>query len=114
MKRAMTLRVLQNHSMSVALGVQLTELCGPGCLICAAAGRSHAPRSMPPETFERVLIEARALGMQRVVLTGGEPLVHEELNVLIDLMEMMDVEVEAVSTGYRLEQREPALKRLGK
>ncbi len=109
----MTLRVLQNHRM-LALGVQITELCAPGCLICIAQGHAQTPRSMTPDTFERVLLEARALGISRVVLTGGEPLVHEELNALVDLIEAIDVQVDLVSTGYRLEQREPALKRLGK
>jgi hypothetical protein len=99
--------------MSQALGVQLTELCGPGCLLCAGAGRATAPRSMTVDTFERVLLEARALGMRRFVLTGGEPLVHEDLNALIDHIETIDVEVEIVTTGHRLESREPALKRLG-
>ncbi len=100
--------------MSQALGVQLTELCGPGCLLCAGAGRSVHARSMPPDTFERVLLEARAVGLRRIVLTGGEPLVHEDLNLIIEHIEKMDVEVEIVSTGHRLDSREPALKRLGK
>lgn len=100
--------------MTLALGVQLTELCGPGCLLCAGAGRSTHARSMPPEVFERVLLEGRALGIRRFVLTGGEPLVHEDLNALIEMIETIDVEVEIVSTGHRLESREPALKRLGK
>lgn len=99
--------------MSTALGVQLTELCGPGCLLCAAAGRTQNPRSMPPETFERVLLEARAVGIRRIVLAGGEPIVHEDLNAILDLIERIDVEVELVSTGYRIESREEALKRLG-
>src|SRR5581483_3787848 len=106
-------RLAESAVMRVALAVQLTELCGPGCLLCAGAGRASAPRSMPPEMFERVLLEARALGVRRVVLTGGEPLVHEELNALIDLIERIDVAVEVVATGYRLESREPALRRLG-
>jgi pyruvate-formate lyase-activating enzyme len=99
--------------MSVALGVQLTELCGPGCLLCAGAGRAASPRSLAPDAFERVLLEARAVGIRRVVLSGGEPLIHEDLGAVLDLIETIDVEVELVSTGYRLEQREPALERLG-
>ena len=87
----MTLCVLQNHRM-FALGVQITELCAPGCLICIAQGHAQTPRSMTPDTFERVLLEARALGISRVVLTGGEPLVHEELNALVDLIEAIDEE----------------------
>jgi organic radical activating enzyme len=99
--------------MVTAVAVQLTELCGPGCLICSGAGRSVNPRSLSLDTFERILLEARAIGIRRVVLTGGEPLVHEDINGVMDLVETMDVEVEVVATGYRLEQREPALKRLG-
>jgi hypothetical protein len=71
-------------------------------------------RSLTADGFERVLLEARALGIARVVLTGGEPLIHEDLNAVVDHVLKIGVDVEVVATGYRLEQREPALKRLGK
>ena len=92
------------------LGIQLTELCGPNCAICAGLDRR---RSLPPSDFERALLEARALGVDRVVLSGGEPLVHEDLNAVVEIALAIRIEVEVVATGYRIDQREPALRRLG-
>ena len=96
--------------MTLALGVQLTELCAPGCAVC---GPRERPRSLSPDTFERVLLEARALGIERLVLSGGEPLLHESLGDLVDQVLEIGVDVEIVATGHRLEQRQPSLVRLG-
>src|SRR5690349_18818452 len=100
--------------MTASLGIQLTELCAPDCALCGGRGRDRVQRSLTPDGVERVLLEARALGISRVVLTGGEPLIHEDLNAVVDHILKIGVDVEVVATGYRLDQREPALKRLGR
>jgi MoaA/NifB/PqqE/SkfB family radical SAM enzyme/protein-L-isoaspartate O-methyltransferase len=55
----------------------VTNRCSFNCWHCYNAGRSQT--DLPLETLRRVVGELRALGAVQVALTGGEPLLREDL-----------------------------------
>jgi SynChlorMet cassette radical SAM/SPASM protein ScmF len=68
----------------------LTEGCNLACIHCWLApkfdpGGNRYP-TLPVETFETAIREARPLGLQGVKLTGGEPLLHPQFTRLLEIV----------------------------
>jgi SynChlorMet cassette radical SAM/SPASM protein ScmF len=70
------------------LYVYLTEGCNLACRHCWIAPAfdqdGAAAPALPPVLFERVVAEARPLGLSRVKLTGGEPLLHPRFAEILE------------------------------
>ena len=68
----------------------LTEGCNLACRHCWLApryvGSGDPGQVLPVELFERAIAEARPLGLERVKLTGGEPLLHPEIHKLLEIV----------------------------
>ncbi len=87
--------------------VDLTYLCNASCRYCQwgnkiTPGRWHRP-------VNEILLQAenlRALGTQRVVLSGGEPRLHPQLvEILGHYHELVDYVI-VITNGYGLDTRE--------
>jgi SynChlorMet cassette radical SAM/SPASM protein ScmF len=68
----------------------LTEGCNLACRHCWLAPK-YDPQgdrysSLPVELFETAIQEAKAIGLQRVKLTGGEPLLHPQIQRLLQIV----------------------------
>jgi SynChlorMet cassette radical SAM/SPASM protein ScmF len=68
----------------------LTEGCNLACRHCWLAPKLDPAASryatLPVETFEGILAEARPLGLTGVKLTGGEPLLHPQIDRLVEIV----------------------------
>ncbi len=100
------------------LRVSVTDRCNLRCFYCMP---EHDPEFMPKDrllTFEeiqRVVRIATTLGVDRVRLTGGEPLVRRELHKLVAaLVELPDVkDVGLTTNGIFLADQAEALRAAG-
>lgn len=54
-----------------------TEACNLRCHGCWAG--EYEPRTLPPEILNRILDEAKRLGMHWIVISGGEPFLYKPL-----------------------------------
>jgi SynChlorMet cassette radical SAM/SPASM protein ScmF len=68
----------------------LTEGCNLTCRHCWLAPKfdptAERYPTLPPELFEKAIQEAKPLGLSGVKLTGGEPLMHPEINQLLEIV----------------------------
>jgi len=115
---AVVLPVLDKRSRPLRdLRVSVTDRCNFRCSYCMprdAFGKGH--RFLPKReilTFEeisRVVHVAIALGVRKVRLTGGEPLLRSELPELVRLLRRIgDLDLALTTNGSLLEQFAPAL-----
>lgn len=65
------------------LHVQITARCTHRCVTCNHHLRAPAENGLDTATVRRLLEEARGLGMDNLSLTGGEPLLREDLDELL-------------------------------
>jgi SynChlorMet cassette radical SAM/SPASM protein ScmF len=85
------------------LYVYLTEGCNMACRHCwlgpqlETAGR-HFP-TLPVETFETVIREAKPLGLRGVKLTGGEPLLHPRFTRLLEIVRREELNLTIETNG---------------
>ncbi|MGB9620346.1 MAG: GTP 3',8-cyclase MoaA [Armatimonadota bacterium] len=109
------------------LRVSVTERCNLDCVYCTPPERNRARRDTAsrrddtrpdPLSFEEIADVVRAavrIGMKRVRLTGGEPLMRPDVDALVSMLAAIDgIEDLAMSTnGTLLAGRAQALARAG-
>jgi cyclic pyranopterin phosphate synthase len=100
------------------LRVSVTDRCNFRCFFCMPGDGEveFLPRTeiLSYEEIARVVRVARTLGVRKVRITGGEPLVRSHLDRLVSMIAETGVEDVALTTnGYLLPEKAEALKRAG-
>lgn len=102
------------------LRVSVTKRCNFGCIYCHDEGlgpvaRPRTPHGeeMTPLEIERIVSVARELGLRSVKFTGGEPLVRQDLEEIVDRTVRHLPDVSLTTNGSMLESRAEALRDAG-
>jgi len=80
------------------------EHCNCRCMMCDIWKRKDG-RELDLAAFERHRESLERLGVRRVVLTGGEPLLHQNFAGLCDLLRGLGIRVTLLTTGLLLFER---------
>ena len=92
----------------------MTTRCNYDCIHCFRRGMEEPYGDMDPGLFERVVREARAAGVRKIVFSGwGEPLVHPRITEFIGLVKEAGMEVLLNTNGSLLGYYAEELLRLG-
>ena len=81
----------------VYLSVALNGACNIDCSFCYVDG--SRPGQWNPDDLERVLGEARELGMEKIQLSGGEPTLYKHLFRIVEYLHNAGVETLLVTNG---------------
>jgi MoaA/NifB/PqqE/SkfB family radical SAM enzyme len=93
------------------LGIALTQHCNLRCPHCIRDDVT-TPLWLEPALVRRIVADARTLfGDVRVSLTGGEPTIHPEWDVVIDGFAADAVSYRFVSNGWHMRRLIPSLDR---
>jgi cyclic pyranopterin phosphate synthase len=102
------------------LRISVTDRCNFRCVYCMPREVFDSNyRFLPHEailTFEEIARLARlfvGLGVQKIRLTGGEPLVRRHLHRLVEMLAELDVELTLTTNGSLLAAQAKALARAG-
>ncbi len=97
-----------------SLRITLTQRCNLSCFYCHREGESGAEQNeMTPEELERIGRIGAELGIKRVKLTGGEPLVRRDIIDIIRALAPHMQEVSLTTNGTLLEGMAENLKKAG-
>jgi len=114
-----TLRDSLGRSMH-DLRISVTDRCNFRCVYCMPREVFDAHYSFLPHSailsFEEIARLARifvGLGVEKIRLTGGEPLVRRDLHRLVAMLKELDVELTLTTNGSLLARNAPALAQAG-
>ena len=95
--------------------LELTYKCPLHCVFCYnPTNFAHTTNELTTEDWLRVLREARALGAVQLGLSGGEPLLRDDLEVIVEEAHRLGFYINLVTSGVGLnETRITALKQAG-
>lgn len=99
-----------------SLRVSLTAACNYACTYCVPDGRRLVASSeeLSAERLARCVALLVASGVERLRITGGEPLVSNKLEPFLDLISGLEIkDISITSNGQLLAQRLPLLVRHG-
>jgi len=85
------------------LALSVHSACNCRCVMCDIWKANADKREISPEDLERHIDAIRALRVQRVMLTGGEPLLHRNLWALCRTLQSLRIRVTLVTTGLLIE-----------
>ena len=114
-------RLLRDRKGRIArkLRVSVTDRCNFACLFCMPEKDkiSWIPKEeiLNFSEIERIVGVLASLGIQKVRITGGEPLIRRDLEELVDSLTSIDgiQSVDMTTNGWHLERKAEALRRAG-
>jgi MoaA/NifB/PqqE/SkfB family radical SAM enzyme len=85
------------------LALSVHSACNCRCVMCDIWKANAEKREISADDIERHIDAIRALRVQRVMLTGGEPLLHRNLWALCRRLQALRIRVTLVTTGLLIE-----------
>jgi MoaA/NifB/PqqE/SkfB family radical SAM enzyme len=101
-RRIRTRRSGRIESLPV-LALAVHGACNCRCVMCDIWKANAEKREIAAADLERHAAAIRALHVQRVMLTGGEPLLHRNLWALCRQLQAMGIRITLVTTGLLIE-----------
>lgn len=95
------------------LRICVTEKCNLKCFFCHREWDPSSKYSLEPEDIGKIVEAASSLGIDRVKITGGEPLMRSDIVEIIRRVSPLVKEVSLVTNGVLLENYASDLKRAG-
>ena len=96
-----------------SLRLSVTQKCDLACAHCHREGQRPANDEMSPSEIERIVRVAARLGIFKVKITGGEPLLREDIVEVVERIAPLLREVSLTTNGTRLSDLASPLKRAG-
>lgn len=82
--------------------IEITNVCNLACSFCPPTGR--LPQFMTVEDFNRVLEKVKPFVDHIFLHVKGEPLLHPQLELLLDAAQTIDLKVHVTTNGTLIEQ----------
>lgn len=95
------------------LRICVTEKCNLKCFFCHREWNPSGNYSLGPREISRIIEVASSLGINRVKITGGEPLLRSDIVEIVRMISPLIEEVSLVTNGILLEDYASDLKNAG-
>src|SRR5687767_11386392 len=89
------------------LALSVHSACNCRCVMCDIWKANSDKREIGADDLSRHVESIRALRVQRVMLTGGEPLLHRNLWALCSQLQALRIRITLVTTGLLVESHAP-------
>ena len=86
-----------------------TRRCNLNCTFCYNNASSKAAPNLPLDTITAIADDIKALGVKRVVLSGGEPFVRKNWQAILDLFVQAAERVSFSTNGTMIDERKAAI-----
>lgn len=95
------------------LRISLTQRCNYSCFFCHHEGEINSEVEMKYEDIERIIIHSTKHGIHHLKLTGGEPLLREDILKIVKLISPLVDDLSMTTNGTYLEDLALDLKKAG-
>lgn len=97
-----------------SLRISITQACDLDCFYCHREGTLKGHREMSPEEIGKLVEVATGFGVEKVKLTGGEPLVREDIEKVVSEVSIPEItDVSMTTNGVKLSGKAEALEDAG-
>ncbi|MCX6642706.1 MAG: GTP 3',8-cyclase MoaA [Candidatus Bathyarchaeota archaeon] len=97
----------------ISLRVSVTHRCNFSCFFCHQEGENSPGAEMTPEEISKVVDVAAELGVKKIKITGGEPLIRDDIVEIIQRISPSVEEVSMTTNASRLAELAAPLKAAG-
>ncbi len=97
-----------------SLRLSVTQRCNLKCPYCHNEGQLNSEKELNLEEIEKIIKNAREIGIKKIKITGGEPLVRDDIADIIKIIKKHDFDdISLVTNGFLLEKYALKLKKAG-
>jgi cyclic pyranopterin phosphate synthase len=96
-----------------SLRISVIQRCDFNCFFCHREGESNPHGVMTPDEIEAVVSMAADLGVRKIKLTGGEPLLREDIAEIVSRISPYVEEVSMTTNAFHLAELAGKLKTAG-
>ena len=98
----------------ISLRITLTNRCNVNCLYWHHDGMVHTKDEMTPDEVYRICKIAKKIGVRKIRLSGGEPLIRKDITEIVQKISSLDFEdISLTTNGTYLEEYAKDLKDAG-
>jgi len=95
-----------------SLRVSVTKRCNLSCIYCHMDGQSAGGEELPPDEIKRICNIFPSMGVKKIKISGGEPLVRRDCVDIIDGLKNFD-EISMTTNGVFLADKAEDLRQAG-
>jgi molybdenum cofactor biosynthesis protein A len=106
----------QQNRVHDYLRISLTERCNLRCFYCMPEGGVELAPKSHLMTYEEILAIATTfvkMGVKKIRLTGGEPLIRKDANVIIEALGQLSIELAITTNGIIVDRFISSFKKAG-
>ena len=98
----------------LSLRITLTNRCNVNCIYCHHDGMVSSRQEMTPDEIYRICKIAKDIGVRKIRISGGEPLIRKDIVEIISKIASLDFkDISMTSNGILLEKYAKDLKEAG-
>jgi radical SAM protein with 4Fe4S-binding SPASM domain len=86
----------------LTMEIEFNRSCNLRCPYCYVPAQSSAQDELSPHEIRDVILQAKDLGAQRIIILGGEPTLYPHIVEMIRFTRSEDLEVEMFTNGSRI------------
>ena len=87
------------------LFVEVSNLCAQGCVHCSSCAGPYIADKIPFSSLCDLVEQALPLGLKRLILSGGEPLLHSELIPFLKFLQKKRVDSNIYTCGVYISSK---------
>ena len=97
-----------------SLRLSVTQRCNLSCPYCHREGELNPAKEISLEKIEEIIKNAKSIGIKKIKVTGGEPLVREDIADVVRIIKKYNFEeISLVTNGFLLDKYAFELKEAG-
>ena len=93
--------------------ISITQKCNLRCFYCHNEGQKKSDEEMSPCEIERIVNACKKFGIRKLKITGGEPLLRNDVVEIVEKTSIYMDEVSMTTNGILLDERAGVLKNAG-
>ena len=98
----------------ISLRITITNRCNENCIYCHHDGMVSSKDEMTPDEIYRICKIAKMIGVKKIRLSGGDPLVRKDIVEIVDKISSLDFkDISLTTNGVLLEKYAKDLKEAG-
>jgi cyclic pyranopterin phosphate synthase len=96
-----------------SLRISITQRCDFNCFFCHREGENSSGGELSVQEIETIVRIASELGIKHIKLTGGEPLLRDDVVAIVTRIKPFVEEVSMTTNGSKLQEKACKLKEAG-
>jgi len=93
--------------------ISVTQRCNLDCFYCHKEGQNPSKKEMTPSEIEKIIVVGDKIGIKKLKLTGGEPLLREDICEIVQRASDHMKDISMTTNGILLDRYAADLKSVG-